>query len=212
MWTKKILYIFGLSVFASLLSLCSGAFSSSASATSQSFTYTANDVTFSTNAGIDIDSLVSNLGFTPDYITISIDQSSYIQQCMPGPSVCKIYLSPIQNNNNDNYQYVPLSFYQATDTSTYNNLPLSITTAYRSGLTLYSYIYSRQSVFAYFGSISITFSDNQCPACPTCPEIPANPYDDKLDNIYHAILLVGASFVVIMFLYQILRIYVRSWS
>lgn len=212
MWKRKIFFGFGFAVFFSLLSLLSGAFTPSASASSQTFTYTANDVTFSNNAGIDIDSLVSNLGFTPDYITISIDQSSYISQCMPGMSVCKIFLSPLQNNGFDSYQYVPLSFYQATDTTTINNLPLSITTVYRSGLTLYSYIYSRQSVFDYFGSISITLSDSECPTCPTCPELPANPYDDKLDNIYHAILLVGASFVVIMFLYQILRIYVRSWS
>lgn len=212
MWKKKIVYGFGFVVFFSVLFSLSGLFTRSASATSQSFTYTANDFTFSTNAGIDIDSLVSNLGFTPDYITISIDQSSYISQCMPGASVCKIFLSPIQNNNNDAYQYVPLGFYQATDTSTYNTLPLTITTAYTPGLTLYSYIYSRQSVFAYFGTISITLSDTECPTCPTCPEIPANPYDDKLDNIYHAILYVGGAIIVCLFFYQILRIYVRSWS
>ena len=49
-----------------------------------------------------------------------------------------------------------------------------------------------------------------CPACPTCPEIPVNPYDDKLDSIRNAIILVPAVCLLLYFFYIIFGIIIPT--
>ena len=46
--------------------------------------------------------------------------------------------------------------------------------------------------------------------CPICPEIPENPYDDKLDSIRNAIILVPAVCLLLYFFYVIFGIIIPT--
>ena len=57
--------------------------------------------------------------------------------------------------------------------------------------------------------IKFTLTDNYS-SCPICPEIPENPYDDKLDSIRNAIILVPAVCLLLYFFYVIFGIIIPT--
>ena len=61
-----------------------------------------------------------------------------------------------------------------------------------------------------YGSAILTDSLASCPTCPICPEIPENPYDDKLDSIRNAIILVPAVCLLLYFFYVIFGIIIPT--
>lgn len=123
------------------------------------------------------------------------------------PRLSNVYYT----QNNLTFSYIKSS--NITDTPNFSS-PVSGVLSFVPGrLTVYS-----DNSFTFNVSFVGTFSDEPIPSdddcdCPEvpdsdCPPIPENPYDQKLDDIKNAIILIGAIMLAIYFffcLYQIIR-------
>ena len=222
MWKRKIFFGFGFAVFFSLLSLWSGVFTLSASAlslvpnvvynngypgdASQSYILTPNtaltNANFSSKVTFSFPNVSDTIYFNFTDLAVSSCSSSlfvngWSRSVSLTPDSSYTSTLPMADAFPRSAIYIDSD---STAQSCHGYIDLSSVHAPIINLAPWSY----GVTFTSSSTFSFSYSDD-CPDCPDCPEIPANPYDDKLDNIYHAILLVGASFVVLMFLYQILK-------
>lgn len=155
------------------------------SAASQSFTYDPvnNPISYHTFD-------VSEIGFTPSYVSVDILFSS-----SPGSLINGFTLGTSQGSTS---WQLPVS----SDNSVYSVLKLY------SSLTL-----QNASRFPNYSSLVITFYDFN-PAssepCPECPEQPDLPYGEKLDRLYYAVIIVSATMLVLYFMFAIYSMFFKG--
>lgn len=120
------------------------------------------------------------------------------------------YSNVYYTQNNLTFSYIKSS--NISDTPNFSS-SVSGTLSFVPGrLTVYS-----DNSFTFNVSFVGTFSDEpipsdddcDCPEVPDCPPVPENPYDNKLDEIKNAIIMVGGVMLVIYFLFCLYQILVR---
>lgn len=173
--------------------------SSSCSAASFDFTPTPDTIYSITDLGLD---------FTPHFIKYTVSSSNF--------SFYHFYIETSDNQTSNN----PFNSNFDNTIFSHNYSPFGNSATSYSGVITIPYYPNLTPVFRFRRinssityNVTFTFLDTldcpdcDCPDCPDCPEVPDTPYGDKLDKIYHAILIGSATMLVIYFFFIMFKWY-----